>query len=77
MAFCDLKGNMDLAEEFVKYLIADARAHCPDEMELFGKFVDKELLARLELRRGPPISTGTASAEAVELLKKAEDQSPD
>jgi asparaginyl-tRNA synthetase len=48
MAFCDLKGNMDLAEEFVKYLIADARAHCPDEMELFGKFVDKELLARLD-----------------------------
>src|SRR5438132_10545483 len=37
MAFCDLNGNMDLAEEFVKYLIADARKHCPDEMELFAK----------------------------------------
>src|SRR5437660_505761 len=36
MAFCDLTGNMDLAEEFVKYLIADAKEHCPDEMELFG-----------------------------------------
>src|SRR5947208_15825538 len=47
MAFCDLSGNMDLAEEFVKYLIADAKEHCPEEMELFGKFVDKELLARL------------------------------
>src|SRR6058998_1947062 len=44
MAFCDLNGNMDLAEEFVKYLIADARKHCPDEMELFAKFVDKDLL---------------------------------
>src|SRR5438105_15443848 len=41
MAFCDLNGNMDLAEEVVKYLIADAREHCPDEMELFSKFVDK------------------------------------
>src|SRR5438270_5414259 len=47
MAFCDLTGNMDLAEEFVKYLIADAKEHCLEEMELFGKFVDKELLARL------------------------------
>src|SRR4029453_18179910 len=48
MAFCDLTGNMDLAEELVKYLIADARKHCPEELELFAKFVDKELLARLD-----------------------------
>src|SRR5713226_9443396 len=27
MAFCDLNGNMDLAEEIVKYLIADVRKH--------------------------------------------------
>src|SRR5437588_3096843 len=33
MAFCDLTGNMDLAGEFVKYLIADAKEHCPEEME--------------------------------------------
>jgi asparaginyl-tRNA synthetase len=48
MAFCDLNGNMDLAEEIVKYLIADVRKCCPEEMELFAKFVDKELLARLD-----------------------------
>ena len=70
MAFCDLKGNMDLAEEFVKYLIADARAHCPDEMELFGKFVDKELLARLDFVVDRPFQRITY-AEAVELLKKS------
>src|SRR5436190_9785055 len=28
MAFCDLNGNMDLAEEMVKYLIADIRSNC-------------------------------------------------
>src|SRR6266567_4071975 len=70
MAFCDLNGNMDLAEEFVKYLIADARAHCPDEMELFGKFVDKELLARLDFVVDRPFQRITY-AEAVELLKKS------
>jgi len=70
MAFCDLTGNMDLAEEFVKYLIADAKEHCPEEMELFGKFVDKELLARLGFvleRRFQRITYGNA----VELLKKS------
>jgi asparaginyl-tRNA synthetase len=70
MAFCDLKGNMDLAEELVKYLIADVREHCPDEMELFAKFVDKELLARLDFvveRRFQRISY----SNAVDLLKKS------
>src|SRR5205809_7012666 len=37
MAFCDLNGDMDLAEEMVKYLIVDVRKNCLDEMELFAK----------------------------------------
>ena len=37
IAFCDLQGNMDLAEEIVKYLIRDIRENCPDEFELFLK----------------------------------------
>jgi asparaginyl-tRNA synthetase len=48
MAFCDLAGDMDLAEELVKYLIRDMREECAADLELFGKFVDKELLARLD-----------------------------
>src|SRR5689334_242084 len=70
MAFCNLTGNMDLAEEFVKYLIADARQHCPDEMEFFSKFVDKELLARLDFVVDRPFQRITYS-EAVDLLKKS------
>ncbi len=69
MAFCDLTGNMDLAEELVKYLIADAREHCSEEMELFAKFVDKELLARLDFVIERPFQRITYT-EAVELLKK-------
>jgi len=70
MAFCDLNGNMDLAEEIVKYLIADVRKHCPEEMELFAKFVDKELLARLDFvveRAFQRISY----SDAVDLLRKS------
>src|SRR6476659_9163735 len=36
MAFCDLTGNMDLAEELVKYLIADVRKKCAEDLELFS-----------------------------------------
>jgi asparaginyl-tRNA synthetase len=68
MAFCDLNGNMDLAEEFVKYLIADARQNCPDEMELFAKFVDKELFARLDFVVERPFQRITYG-DAVDLLK--------
>jgi asparaginyl-tRNA synthetase len=70
MAFCDLNGNMDLAEEIVKYLIADVRKHCPEEMELFAKFVDKELLTRLDFvveRAFQRISY----SDAVDLLRKS------
>src|SRR3984893_5418742 len=70
MAFCDLTGNMDLAEELVKYLIVDARSQCPEELELFAKFVDKELLARLDFVIERAFQRITYS-EAVELLKKS------
>ncbi len=70
MAFCDLNGNMNLAEEFVKYLIADAKHHCPDEMELFARFVDKELLLRLDFVVERPFQR-IAYADAVDLLKKS------
>src|SRR5437763_16386368 len=48
MAFCDLTGDMDLAEELVKYLVRDTMENCGEELGLFSKFVDKELLARLQ-----------------------------
>ena len=70
MAFCDLNGNMDLAEELVKYLIVDVREHCPDEMELFAKFVDKELLARLDFVVDRPFQRINYS-DAVHLLKRS------
>jgi asparaginyl-tRNA synthetase len=70
MAFCDLSGNMDLAEEIVKYLILDVRKHCPEEMELFAKFVDKELFTRLDFVIDRPFQRIPYS-DAVDLLKKS------
>jgi asparaginyl-tRNA synthetase len=70
MAFCDLEGDMDLAEELVKYLVRDIREKCPDELGLFVKFVDKELLARLDFVLERPFQR-LSYTEAVELLRKS------
>src|SRR6476469_5786813 len=70
MAFCDLQGDMDLAEELVKYLVHDIRENCPDEIGLFAKFVDKELLERLEFVVDRPFQR-ISYIEAVELLQKS------
>lgn len=70
MAFTDLNGNMDLAEEIVKYLIRDIRDKCPEELGLFAKFVDKELLPRLDFVVDRPFQR-ISYAEAIELLKKS------
>ncbi|MBW2636951.1 MAG: asparagine--tRNA ligase [Deltaproteobacteria bacterium] len=48
MAFCDLSGDMDLGEEMVKYLTAFALEECKNDLELFARFVDKDLMKTLE-----------------------------
>ncbi len=47
MAFCNLSGNMDMGEAFIRYLIDHALCNCSEDMELFGKFVDPSLMATL------------------------------
>lgn len=48
MAFADLTDNMDVAEAMIKYVIRYVMEHAPEEMEFFGRFIDKGLLDRLE-----------------------------
>jgi asparaginyl-tRNA synthetase len=43
MAFCDLEGDMEVAEEMLKYLAGFVLENCAEDIELFAKFVDKEL----------------------------------
>ncbi len=53
MAFCDLQGDMDLAEEMLQFLVADILASCPEDLDLFNRFVDKNLLGRLAKLKEP------------------------
>jgi len=48
MAFWDLKDNMDMAEDFLKYLIKYALDNCKDDLAFLNKMIDKELINRLE-----------------------------
>jgi asparaginyl-tRNA synthetase len=47
MAFYDLNDNMDLAEEFVKYLIKYALENCQEDLEFLNNMIEKGLLERL------------------------------
>ncbi len=47
MAFYELADNMDLAEDFLKYLIRYALENCREDLEFMNKMWDNELIERL------------------------------
>lgn len=47
MAFYDINDNMDLAEDFIKYLVRYALENCADDLEFLNNMIDKGLLERL------------------------------
>ena len=70
MAFCDLPGDMDLAEEFVKAMARYTLEHCTEDLGLFAKFVDKGVNERLQFVVERPFIR-VPYTEAVEILKKS------
>ena len=70
MAFCDLAGDMDVAEAMIKFVIRTVMEKCPDEMNFFQSFVDKGLKERLEHVASSDFGRVTYT-EAVELLKRS------
>jgi asparaginyl-tRNA synthetase len=70
MAFCDLAGDIDLAEEFLKYLLASVQTECAAELALFGRFIEPGLHDRLAMVVEEKFARITYT-EAVERLQKA------
>jgi len=70
MAFCDLQGDMDLAEEFIKSLARYAQEHCAEDLAFFSKFVDQGLPERLKFVVERPF-VRVPYAEAVDILLKS------
>ena len=73
MAFCDLKGDMDVAEAMIKYVIRYVLDKCPDEINFFNSFVDKGLKERLEHVASSDFAR-ISYTEAVEILEKNNDK---
>lgn len=67
MAFCDLAGDMDLAESFIKELIKDALQSCEEDLAFFNQFVDPTLLQRLQLVVDRPFQR-ISYAQATDIL---------
>ncbi len=70
IAFADLKDDMELAEDMVKFIINYTREHAPEEMEFFNSFVAKGLFDRLDNVVNSDFARITYT-EAVELLQKS------
>ena len=69
ISFADLKDDMNLAEEMIKFIIQYALDNLPEEMAFFNNFVEKTLFERLENILSSEFGHITYT-EAVELLEK-------
>ncbi|MFA5540876.1 MAG: asparagine--tRNA ligase [Bacteroidales bacterium] len=71
MAFYELQENMDLAEEFIQYLVKYALDNCQDDLEFLQNMYDKELIERLRFVVDNKFERVTYT-RAIEILEKAE-----
>ncbi|ATD53857.1 asparagine--tRNA ligase [Clostridium chauvoei] len=71
ISFADLKDDMELAEDMLKYVIEYVMTECPEEMAFFNQFIDKGVMDRLTHVISSDFGKVTYT-EAVEILKKAD-----
>ena len=69
MAFCDLEGDMDLAEDFMKFLVKDVLENNEGDLTIFEKFIDKGLRPRLEKLASSGFGRMTYTEAVDQLLK--------
>ncbi|MDR2897843.1 MAG: asparagine--tRNA ligase [Spirochaetaceae bacterium] len=72
MAFTDLEGNMDIAEEFVKYLMNWALTKCREDMEFFNARIQPGLIDTLTHVANSDFVRITYTDAVAELEKNAD-----
>ena len=70
MAFYELEDNMNLVEDFLKYLINYCLEYCVDDIAFLNKMYDPELIERLKSVTSAPFERLTYTA-AIEILKSS------
>ena len=73
MAFYDLDDDMDLAEEFIKYLLVDVLENCSKDMEFFNQRIDKTILEVIQNIVDNEFERLTYT-DAIHLLKKSKEK---
>lgn len=70
MAFCDLQGNMQCAEEFLKTIFNDVLTNCGTDMKFFNERIDKTTIETLTHIVNSDFARITYT-EAVDILLKS------
>lgn len=73
ICFADLKDDMDLAEDMIKYIISYVLENAPEEMEFFNQFIDTGLFDRLHNVINSDFGR-ISYTDAVKELEKVNDQ---
>ena len=70
MAFFEIEDNMELAEDFIKYLVRYALDNCKEDLDFICQMYDKELLERLQFVVEHDFVRLTYT-EAIDILEKS------
>ena len=70
MAFFEIEDNMELAEDFIKYLVRYALDNCKEDLDFLCQMYDKELLERLQFVVEHDFVRLTYT-EAIDILEKS------
>lgn len=71
MAFCDLEGDMELAEAFLKHIFQHVLETCPEDMEFFNQRIDDSVLVTAENIINNEFARITYT-EAIALLERSD-----
>lgn len=71
IAFCDLDGNMDLAEAFLKHIFGYVLENCSEDMEFFNQWIDQTVLTTADNMINSQFERLTYT-DAVKLLEKSD-----
>jgi len=73
MVFCDLQGDMDWAEAFLKHIFQTVLDECPEDMEFFNQRIDDSVLTTADNIINQGFERITYKS-AIALLEKADKQ---
>jgi len=73
MAFCDINMNIDIAEEFLKYILQYVLDNCQEDMAFFNQHIEKGVIEKLENVIKSEFKRVTYT-EAIDILEKSNEK---